>query len=358
VNPSQEHAAYRKAGVDIDRMMTALDKARPRIRRTHTPGVVGEPGGFGGLFRSPGRDALLVSSIDGVGTKLAVANRAGRHDTVGRDLVHHCVNDILTQGARPLFFLDYLGTSRLKPRVLSEVIGGLARACRQHGCALIGGETAELPGVYREDEYDLVGAMVGVVSRRRHISGMSIRPGDAAIGLRSGGLHTNGYTLARNLVFEEAGLGIHDRFPGTRRTVAEVLLTVHRSYWKPIRKLVSSVPVRGLAHITGGGLVDNVPRVLPQGLCARIDRETWTPGIVFRFLQETGGLTDEEMYRVFNMGIGMVLFVRPRDVERTIGMLRRSGERPVRMGHVGQGHPPLQWLSETRESHRRSGKSE
>jgi phosphoribosylformylglycinamidine cyclo-ligase len=312
----------------------ALRRARRGIVATFTPGVIGRLGSFGGLFRSPGAGQILVASTDGVGTKIKVACAAGRHDTVGGDIVNHCVNDILVQGAEPLFFMDYIGASKLDPGTLAAILRGLCRACRENGCALLGGETAEMPGVYPPGEYDLVGTIVGRVARRELITGAAIRPGDVILGLPSSGLHTNGYTLARRIVFETAGLKPRDPFPGLKRSVADVLLAVHRSYLAPVRALRRRVAVRGLAHITGGGFADNIERVLPAGRCAVIDRSAWTPPPLFRFLAEAGRVDREEMYRVFNMGIGMVVFVRRADVLAALAALRRAGERAVPIGNV------------------------
>ena len=330
-------SAYGDAGVDIDAKMGALQRAKQMIRRTQTPGVVGEWGSFGGLFRSPGRSEVLVSSTDGVGTKLCVAMRLGRHDTVGQDIVNHCVNDILVQGARPLFFLDYIGMGKIDQSIMAQLIHGLCTACRQNGCALLGGETAELPDLYSDGAYDLVGTIVGTVAKRDLITGRSIRAGDALIGLPSSGLHTNGYTLARAVIFRKAQLAVDDPFPGTRQTVGDVLLAVHRSYLKPVTALMKAVTVRGMAHITGGGFYDNVPRVLPGNVNAVIDRSTWTPLPVFQFVQEAGGVDRDEMYRVFNMGIGLVIAVRASEREQALAALRRAGEKPVVVGWVEKG---------------------
>jgi phosphoribosylformylglycinamidine cyclo-ligase len=327
-------SSYAAAGVDIDVKMDVLRAAKSKIQRTATAGVVREVGSFGGLFRSPGADALLVSSIDGVGTKLQVAHRAGLHHTVGQDLVNHCVNDILTQGALPLFFMDYIGAARLDPAVFAAVLDGMCRACRRNGCALLGGETAEMPGLYPDGEYDLVGAIVGMVKRKRLITGETVRAGDVLIGLRSSGLHTNGYSLARKVVFEQAGLQLDDVLPGTRRRVDDVLLRIHKSYLVPVSKLLKRVKVRGMAHITGGGLIDNVPRTLPDGLGAEIDIGSWRVPPVFRFIAMAGHVDHDEMYRVFNMGIGMVIIVRPDDADKADNILRKAGERPVRIGQV------------------------
>jgi phosphoribosylformylglycinamidine cyclo-ligase len=264
---------------------------------------------------------------------------------VGQDLVNHCVNDILVQGARPLFFLDYLGTARLSAPVFRDVVRGLCKACRENGCALLGGETAEMPGLYPAGEYDLVGTIVGSVDRRRIVTGASVRPGDALIGLPSNGLHTNGYSLARRVIFRQAGLGIHDRFPGMRARVGDVLLRVHRSYLAPVSALQRDMRVHGMAHITGGGLVDNVPRMLPPGTAAVVERDAWRPPAVFRWLRERGRIAPEEMYRVFNMGIGFVVAVRAADADRALSILTRHGKgRPVRIGRVVRGRRGLRFV--------------
>ena len=330
-------SAYAKAGVNIDVMMSALSRAKRTIRSTATPDVISDVGSFGGLHTSPGRDHVLVSSIDGVGTKLKVAAMAGVHHTIGQDLVNHCVNDILTQGARPLFFLDYLGASALEPKVFADVVTGIAKACRKNGCALIGGETAEMPGLYPKSEYDLVGAIVGTVQRKKLITGETIRAGDVLIGLPSNGLHTNGYTLARHILFKQARLKIDAPFPGTKRSVAQVLLAVHKSYLKPVMAVLDEVSVPGLAHITSGGLLDNLPRIFPDDVHAQIDRSTWKVPQVFQVMQECGKVETPEMFRVFNMGIGMVLVVRARQADRVMEILRESGERPKRIGCMVAG---------------------
>lgn len=338
-------SAYAAAGVDIDTKMNALRDAKKKIQGTFTAGAIGQIGAFGGLFKSPGKDMLLVSSTDGVGTKLKVANLAGRHDTVGQDIVNHCVNDILVQGAEPLFFLDYIGASRLTPKLIAQILDGLCKACRENDCALIGGETAEMPGLYPEGEYDLVGTMVGAVSRKKVITGATIRAGDILIGLPSSGLHTNGYSLARQVVFQVARLRVEDRFPGTRKTVGDVLLAVHRSYLKPVKALMKKITIRGLAHITGGGFTDNVPRVLPKGLCAVIDRSTWRLPPLFRFIEEEGRVDREEMYRVFNMGIGMVVIVREENVVEAVETLKAVGEKPYVIGWMEKGKTPVRLVN-------------
>lgn len=336
--------SYRDAGVDIDAKMAALRLAKPLIRSTFTRGVVGDVGAFGGLFRSPGKKYLLVSSTDGVGTKLKVAQMVGRHDTVGQDLVNHCVNDILVQGAEPLFFLDYIGASQLEPHVFSQVISGLCRACRENNCALIGGETAEMPGVYPVGEYDLVGTIVGAVRRRDVVTGGNIRADDVIIGLSSSGLHTNGYSLARKIIFEKCKLSPKSRVPGTNRSVTSALLAVHRSYLKPVKALMKRVTVQGMAHITGGGFRDNIARIMPAGLTAVVDRATWDVPPLFEFLQKRGDVDREEMYRVFNMGIGMVVFVRENRLVEALEVLDAAGERGVVIGWVERGRDSVRLI--------------
>lgn len=303
--------AYARAGVDVDLGNTVKSGIQRMVRSTHGPEVLGAIGGFGGLFQPDFRgmkSPVLVASVDGVGTKLKVAFAAGRHDTVGEDLVNHCINDIAVIGARPLFFLDYLASAKLDPRVFREILKGFTKACRAGGCALIGGETAQMPGMYRAGEYDLAGCIVGVVDRAKLIDGSRIRAGDVVVGIPSNGLHTNGYSLARNILFRKLKLGLEDRPAGWRRKVGEELLRVHRNYQPLLAGLPGGV-LRGAAHITGGGLVDNLPRVLPAAADAVIDPGAWKVPPVFRLLAGAGGVADEEMFQVFNMGIGMALVV-------------------------------------------------
>lgn len=333
----KKKSAYAEAGVDIDVMMNSLRRIKRRVKTTDTPGVVSELGSFGGLFKSPGSDHLLVSSVDGVGTKLKVAHMAGRHNTVGQDLVNHCVNDILVQGARPLFFLDYLGAAALEPRVFEAVISGFCKACRENGAALLGGETAEMPGLYPKGEYDLVGTIVGTVQRSRLITGKKIRKGDVLIGLPSTGLQTNGYSLARKVIFEKAGKKLSDLVPGTRTSFEKALLAIHKSYLKPVSAVMDKVDIHGMAHITGGGLYDNVPRVLPANVDAQFDRSTWSVPPIFRFIEEAGQVDHEEMYRVFNMGIGYVLMIGAKDAEETLMILKANRQRASVIGEVVAG---------------------
>ena len=334
---SKNKSAYATAGVDIDAKANALERAKAKIKGTFTAGCVGDWGNFGGLFKSPGNDQLLVSSCDGVGTKLKVAVMANRHDTVGQCIVNHCVNDILVQGARPLFFLDYIGMSKLEEKMMAELIEGLCKACKENDCALIGGETAELPALYPEGEYDLVGTIIGAVAKKDLITGEEISAGDVLIGVPSSGLHTNGYSLARRVCFDIAKLGVNDNLPGTDQTVAEALLAVHRSYLKHFLALQKKVKILGMSHITGGGFEDNVPRVLPQNVDAVIDRKSWTPPALFQFIQKTGKVETDEMYHVFNMGIGMIFVVKREQVMPAMEVLRGMGEQPVPIGNIQRG---------------------
>jgi len=335
--PDRNRSSYAAAGVDIDEMMSGLSAINKMVKSTSVPGILSDIGSFGGVFSSPGKGEALVASTDGVGTKLKVALMANRHDTVGQDLVNHCTNDILVQGAKPMFFLDYLGTARLKGSVFKDVVRGLCKACRENGCALLGGETAEMPGLYPQGEYDLVGTIVGSVPRKQLITGKEIRPGDILIGLPSTGLHTNGYSLARKVIFDTAKLKIDDTFPGTRKTVADILLAVHRSYLRPVSRLIEVLPVRGMAHITGGGLYDNIPRILPPGTSAAVNRQAWKTPPLFDFMANHGNVDRDEMYRVFNMGIGFVVIVRKKDSDQAMALLKKSSARPIVIGEVEKG---------------------
>jgi phosphoribosylformylglycinamidine cyclo-ligase len=332
--------SYRDAGVDIDAAHVAMRGVAALVRSTATADTLSELGSFGGLYRVPRGVArpVLVASTDGVGTKLKVAFLSGRHGTVGEDLVNHCVNDILVQGARPLFFLDYVGLGRLTPGTVETLVEGIARGCRANGCALLGGETAEMPDFYAPGEYDLAGTIVGVVEEDRVLDGRSIQAGDALVALASSGLHTNGYSLARRVVFDRLGLSVDDPFPGEDgASVADVLLRVHRSYLNPISPLLERGDVRGLAHITGGGLTDNVPRILPDGLDARFDRATWEVPNVFRVLQREGGVDEEEMFRAFNMGVGMVAVVPADRADAVVAALNAAGETAWIAGEIVPG---------------------
>jgi len=339
---------YRQSGVDIDAGNETVRRIRTLARSTFTPGVLSDIGSFGGLFRlDPERfeDPVLVSSADGVGTKLKVAFMTGRHDTIGADLVNHCVNDILVQGAEPLFFLDYLATGRLLPQVAEQVISGVARACKENGCALIGGETAEMPGFYADGEYDIAGFIVGAVSRKGVVDGRTIVPGDVLVGLPSSGLHTNGYSLARRIVFDVAQWKPDKHVPDFGGTVADALLATHRSYLKYVRPLLERRVVKGLAHITGGGITENLPRTLPEGCAAEIARRSWTVPPLFRVLQQHGRVPDVEMFRTFNMGIGMIVVCAARDAERVIDLVTAAGEpNAARIGFVVAGDRTVRYV--------------
>lgn len=333
--PVAAKKAYAAAGVDVDLGNRVKRGIQALVQGTHGPEVLGRIGGFGGLFRPDFRgmkDPVLVSSVDGVGTKLKLAFATGRHDTVGQDLVNHCINDIAVIGARPLFFLDYIGAERLEPPVFQQILKGFARACKAGGCALIGGETAQMPGMYQRGEYDLAGTIVGVVDRKKMLDGSGIREGDAVLGMPSSGLHTNGYSLARKVLLEKMGLKLSARPAGLKRTLGEELMRVHLNYQPALAALPAGM-VKGLAHITGGGLVDNLPRVLPAGCDAVIDTGAWSVPALFRLIQSGGKVDAEEMYQVFNMGIGMAVVVRQKDVDaaarglkaRVIGQIEAGG---------------------------------
>ena len=302
---------YREAGVDIDAGARAVDLIKPLARSTHRPGVLSDLGAFGGLFQVQGyRDPILVSSTDSVGTKVRLAIQLRRLDTIGVDLVNHCVNDIFVSGADPLFFLDYVGLGRLVPEEIAEIVGGIAKACREAGCALIGGETAELPGLYRQGDFDLVGFIVGAVERDAILDGSRVEAGDVLLGLPSSGLHTSGYSLARKALATDDDPSVLERhFSELGGALADALLAPHRCYYRMLKPVIGEVSA--MAHITGGGLVDNVPRALPEGLAARIDQSAWEVPAIFRLIQEASAISDAEMARVFNLGIGMVVIAGP-----------------------------------------------
>jgi phosphoribosylformylglycinamidine cyclo-ligase len=333
---------YRDAGVDIDAKMRALQKIRMIARATFRKGVLSDIGSFGGLFdlsaAGPFRRPVLVGSTDGVGTKIKVAIQVGNHRTVGQDLVNHCINDILVQGALPLFFLDYVAMGRLRPEVLIDLVSGLARGCRDAGCALIGGETAEMPDVYHPGEYDLAGFIVGAVERDQVIDGARIAAGDVLIGLPSSGLHTNGYSLARKILFDQKRLRPETNVPELGRTVAEELLAVHRSYLPAVRGLVAGGALYGMAHITGGGFTDNLPRILPRGVAARVDLGSWPVPPIFAYLQREGRIAEEEMLRTFNMGIGLVLVVPLHREGEVVAHLDGLREKHYRIGEIVRGN--------------------
>jgi phosphoribosylformylglycinamidine cyclo-ligase len=346
---------YRDSGVDIDAQDQALARVKELVRSTYTDGVLSDQGSFGGMFRLPTKglkEPVLVASADGVGTKLKVAFAAGRHDTVGQDLVNHCVNDILVQGARPLFFLDYLATGRLDPAVAAAVIGGVATACREREIALLGGETAEMPGFYADGEYDLAGFIVGVVDRRMILDGSAVGEGDVLVGLPSTGLHTNGYSLARKILFEVLGCRPDQVLPELGASVADELLKVHRSYLEPVWPLLERGFLHAAAHITGGGITDNLPRVLPEGLRARIKVGAWEIPPVFRLLAERGEVPEDDMWRTFNLGVGMILLVPATRLGEVLESLKGAGCPGFPMGNVIAGergveydHPPAGYPS-------------
>jgi phosphoribosylformylglycinamidine cyclo-ligase len=336
---------YAAAGVNIDAGNEAVLRMKEHVRSTFTPNVLADVGSFGGMFlldKNTVSEPVLVSSIDGVGTKLKVAQMVGRHDTIGRDLVWHCVNDILVQGARPLFFLDYFGTGRLEPQVAADVVKGLAEGCRAVGCALVGGETAEMPGMYQDGEYDLAGCIVGLVERGRIIDGSRVAPGDALVGLASDGLHTNGYSLVRHVLFDRAGLTVDRFMPEFGKTLGEELLAPHRCYANAILPLLDQFDIHGMAHITGGGFYDNIPRVLPADCQAIVERRTWTPPRIFTLIQELGEVPDVEMYRTLNMGIGMVLVVPAEQAPFLAERLIDAGEQAALIGTVVKGSHEVQ----------------
>ena len=338
---------YRDAGVDLERYDEALERIKRLVGSTKTPGVLSDLGSFGGLF-APDLGAcaspILVSSCDGVGTKLRVAFLSGIHDTVGRDLVNHCVNDILVQGARPLFFMDYLATGRLEAEVLAAVVEGIARGCRESGCALLGGETAEMPGFYADGEYDIAGFVVGLVDREKLLDGSRIRAGDHVIGLASAGLHTNGYSLARKILFEVAELKLDDRVDGSNATVVESLLAEHRCYLRDLAEPLDEGRIHGLAHVTGGGVSGNLPRILPEGTAARLERGAWPVPPLFTALQRLGNVDPEEMERTFNMGIGMLAVVGPDEVEPFRAQLEQSGTEHYAIGEIVSGDGGVRYV--------------
>ena len=334
---SEKSVTYKDSGVDITAGNNFVNLIKPLVKATSRPEVLADIGGFGGLFSlntSKYKNPVLVSGTDGVGTKLKIAFLTDRHDTIGIDLVAMCVNDIIVQGAEPLFFLDYLATGKLLPEKGAEIVKGIAEGCKQAGCALIGGETAEMPGFYADGEYDVAGFTVGVVDRENIIDGSCIAVGNKLIGIASSGLHSNGYSLARTLIFDHLGLSINDRFPGADTSVADVLLAPTRIYVRSILNLLKDFSINGIAHITGGGLLENVPRVLPKGCLAQIHTNTWELPNLFTVLQKAGNVERDEMYRTFNMGIGMVLVVAENDAEEIIDRLNGLGESAWVIGDI------------------------
>lgn len=338
--PMKKKTSYRDAGVDIDAQDEALSQVKRIVRDTYTPDVLSDIGSFGGLFRASFGDLkspILVTSTDGVGTKLRVAQAMKIHDTVGYDLASHCVNDILVQGARPLFFLDYFSTGKLLPAVMADVVRGMARACKENGMALIGGETAEMPGFYAAGDYDIAGFIVGVVDEEKLLDGKDVRPGDILVGLPSAGLHTNGYSLARKILIDDLGLDYQTILPEIGGKIGEILLAPHLSYLKPLLPLIDEKWIHALAHITGGGLTDNIPRILPANCNAVIKAGSWDVLPIFQYLHQKGGVATDEMLRVFNMGIGMVLVVPPDAIERVVKRLDVIRQPFFLIGNVREG---------------------
>ena len=344
---TRKQVRYRDAGVNIDEADRALSSIKKLARRTFTAGVLTDIGSFGAAYALTGfRKPVLVSSADGVGTKLKVAFLTGRHDTVGEDLVNHCVNDIAVQGALPLFFMDYFAVGKLRAEVAEAVIAGISRGCRNNGCALIGGETAEMPGLYADSEYDLAGFIVGAAERSQLLTGSTIRAGDVLLALPSTGLHTNGYSLARKLLFEIAGYSPTTMLPELGGTVADALLKVHRSYLKPIRALMAAGLLRGAAHITGGGITDNTPRILPKGMAAAIETTSWRVPPIFELMRGIGNIPEDDYRRTFNLGVGMIFAVPARSAAKAETVLSKLGESAFRVGEAiarKRGRPAVEY---------------
>jgi phosphoribosylformylglycinamidine cyclo-ligase len=339
-SPNTAIITYADAGVDIDRANRTKKRIKYLAHKTFNRGVLSEIGGFGALFAIDKQKYLspvLVSSVDGVGTKLKVAFEMKVHHTIGADLVNHCVNDIVVQGATPLFFMDYLATGKLEPEVAEKVVEGLAEACKHNGCALIGGETAEMPGFYPEGEYDLAGFIVGVVEREKIINGKNVEVGDVILGLASNGLHTNGYSLARKLLFEIGGYTPESYVNELKGKVGNELMRTHKSYWPSVKRLVDGDCVTAMAHITGGGITDNLPRMLPRGMAAIIEMGSWTVPPIFEHLQKLGNVAQEEMLRTFNMGLGMLLVVPSAKFKKAQTVIERAGEKAFTVGRIVKG---------------------
>ena len=337
---------YSEAGVDIDAASKAKARIKQLARGTFTPRVLREVGAFGGFFSLEGlpRDAVLVSSVDGVGTKLKLAFALNRHDTVGADLVNHCVNDIAVHGATPLFFLDYIATGKLHPRVVTDIVKGLAGACRKVGCSLVGGETAEMPGFYPEDEYDLAGCIVGWVKRARILDGSGIRSGDAILGLRSLGLHTNGYSLARKVLLEQERMSLTKTIPELGRSLGDELLAPHRCYWPAVQPLLERGLLKGIVHITGGGITDNTPRILPAGARAEVTLGSWPVLPIYDLIAKRGNVPPDDMLRTFNMGLGMLLIVSRRDLAKVTASLKKRREKFWNIGRIISGKPGVKYV--------------
>ncbi|MDO8683486.1 MAG: phosphoribosylformylglycinamidine cyclo-ligase [Armatimonadota bacterium] len=337
---TDQELTYKSAGVDIDAMAGAIHRMKESVRSTYNDAVLTDVGSFGGMFSLSGNgceDPALVSSIDGVGTKVKVASLVGKYDTIGADLVNHCVNDILVQGAKPLFFLDYFASSKLDQSVLTEVVKGMAEACREAGCVLIGGETAEMPGVYMDGEFDLAGCIVGVVDRNKIINGSRVAAGDVVVGLASSGLHTNGYSLVRKLLLDQCGMTVDQYVPELGKVLGDELLEPHRCYYKSVWTILQSYDVLAMAHLTGGGFYDNIPRVLPEDCQVTVERRNWACQPIFKLIQDRGNISDAEMYRTFNMGIGLVMIVPKEQGMEIANKLNELGETAWIIGEVHKG---------------------
>nr|WP_274528713.1 phosphoribosylformylglycinamidine cyclo-ligase [Paenibacillus piscarius] len=336
----QVSEAYKNAGVDIAAGNEAVERMKKHVKRTYRPEVMTELGGFGALFglnKDKYEEPVLVSGTDGVGTKLKLAFAADRHDTIGIDAVAMCVNDIVVQGAEPLFFLDYLACDKVVPEKIEAIVSGIAEGCHQAGCALIGGETAEMPGMYAAGEYDIAGFTVGVADKAKLITGADIAPGDTVIGLASSGIHSNGFSLVRKLLLEDGGYGLDEVLPELGAPLADILLTPTKIYVKPLLALLEQLPVKGMAHITGGGFIENIPRVLPENVDVEIQYGSWPIQPVFSLMQNKGNVSNRDMFTTFNMGIGLVLVVAEADGERALELLKASGEEAYLIGKVTEG---------------------
>ncbi|MFD1777077.1 phosphoribosylformylglycinamidine cyclo-ligase [Fredinandcohnia salidurans] len=333
--------AYKQAGVDIEAGYEAVSRMKKHVAKTVRPEVMGGLGSFGGMFdlsKVNVKEPVLVSGTDGVGTKLMLAFMMDKHDTIGIDAVAMCVNDIVVQGAEPLYFLDYIACGKAQPEKIEQIVKGIADGCEQAGCALIGGETAEMPGMYSEDEYDLAGFSVGVAEKSKLVTGASIKPGDVLIGLSSSGIHSNGYSLVRKVLLEDGGLDLHKTYGKIERTLGEELLQPTKIYVKSLLKAMEKFEVKGMSHITGGGFIENIPRMLPEGVGAEIDYGSWPIPPIFDLLQETGNLNREEMFNIFNMGIGMVLAINEADLHELLQLLEAQGEKAYIIGRIKEGN--------------------
>jgi len=344
-SPASPTVTYADAGVDIDRSNRTKQRIKYLAHKTFSRSVLSDIGSFGGLFAlgKNFRDPVLVSSVDGVGTKLKVAFQMDSHHTIGADLVNHCVNDIAVQGATPLFFMDYLATGKLDPAIAEKVVAGLADACKANGCALIGGETAEMPGFYPDGEYDLAGFIVGVAERERIITGKNVQPGDVLLGLASNGLHTNGYSLARKLLFDVAGYSAESYVNEIKNKVGNELMRTHKSYWPLLKKLIDADLLSAVAHITGGGITENLPRVLPRGTAAVVELGSWPVPPVFEHLRTLGNVSQAEMFRTFNMGVGMVLVLPAAHFKKAHTIIERAGEKALTIGRIVKGERKVQY---------------